>query len=450
MNNMKKIMIILGILIVIIICILIIQKLRERRLSNEAGYTSDVIIGDTLELVNIRSNYYTVRNIVEQYYYSLCNLNKTSKDVLVFEYDEEVENLENDITKEIENTKKRIYSFFDEDYITKTGLSTDNLQKKLGNFNNLYVLIEEMYVRDITENLKVYFVFGNITEKLTMKSGKFQLMIAMDSDNNTYNIYTSDYIEKYNLYELSKEKDFNEKVFKITNIEDRKYNTYEYKIVDDEEYAKDLLKSYVQAIKYENIDYLYGKLDEKYKAEKFKEKSDYENYINANKSNITTATLKYYKDNKYENYRQYICVDQNENYYIFNETSTMNYTLILDNYTIDLPEFIQKYEIATTEEKVMLNIQKIVHALNGKDYSYVYSKLADEFKENYFKNYETFAKYAEYIFDVGNEITFNKYIQTENLCTYEITLKGKNKTVTKTIVMKLEEGTDFVMSFNVK
>jgi len=47
-------------------------------------------------------------------------------------------------------------------------------------------------------------------------------------------------------------------------------------------------------------------------------------------------------------------------------------------------------------------------------------------------------------------VTFNKYTETDNLSTYEITLKGQLKTVTKTIVMRLEEGTDFVMAFNVE
>ena len=42
------------------------------------------------------------------------------------------------------------------------------------------------------------------------------------------------------------------------------------------------------------------------------------------------------------------------------------------------------------------------------------------------------------------------YTESKDLCTYQITLKGKNKTITKTIVMRLEEGTDFVMSFNVE
>lgn len=51
----------------------------------------------------------------------------------------------------------------------------------------------------------------------------------------------------------------------------------------------------------------------------------------------------------------------------------MNFTVILDTYTIDLPEFTEKYTKASDEEKVLLNIQKGFTAINDKDYRYVYN-----------------------------------------------------------------------------
>ena len=38
---------------------------------------------------------------------------------------------------------------------------------------------------------------------------------------------------------------------------------------------------------------------------------------------------------------------------------------------------------------------ELYEALNAKDYKYVYGKLADEFKANYFITYEDFEKYAK-------------------------------------------------------
>jgi hypothetical protein len=46
----------------------------------------------------------------------------------------------------------------------------------------------------------------------------------------------------------------------------------------------------------------------------------------------------------------------------------MDYKLILDEYTIDLPEFTEKYKKAAPQEKVGMNIEKIISAINNKDY----------------------------------------------------------------------------------
>lgn len=448
MNNIKKLIIILSILILVIICILIILQ-KTNKDSENYFYVQEFGLNDTLERVIARNDYVTVKSIVDNYYNSLCNLNSTIEDIPIYEQDESDEDIEKYLEEEKQLIKEKIYNFFDEEYIKETKLSPANIQEKLGNYNDLCVLIEDMYVRDITNSERMYFVKGTLTEKDTLKTEEFELMIAMCINNSTFNIYTSDYINKHNLYELMKNKDIDSKIFGISEIENRKYNKYEYQVITDEAYVKELLKNYTESIKY-NINYSYNKLDEEYKKAKFGELSNYQKYFNQNKININTAFLKYYKVNIYEGYRQYIAIDQRGFYYIFNETSVMNYTLILDTYTIDLPEFIEKYEVATTEEKVALNIQKIVEALNAQDYKYVYNKLANEFKANHFKTYEDFEKYAQNTFDIRNEVTYNKYTETQDLSTYQITLKGKNKTITKTIVMKLEEGTDFVMSFNVE
>lgn len=453
MNNKSKknIMITISVLLIVIMGVLImIRKINEDLKSDAIEYEGEVVINDTLEKVSIRSNYYTVKDIVEKYYLSLCNLNKTVDDVEIYEYEGDIKEIEEEIAKqvasEIENTKTRICNFFEEDYIQKSDMSIDELKDKLGNYRDVYILIKDMYVRDLSGYLKMYFAFGTITEKENLNTEDFKLMILIDEKNKTFNLYTSDYIDKNNLYELSKNKDFN---LDITNIENRKYNTYKYKYINDETYASDLLNSYTQSIKYTGIDYSYDKLDEEYKEKRFKEKTDYEKYINDRKKENSTALLEYYKIDKGERYTQYLCMDNQGKYYVFRENSIMDYSLILDTYTIDLPEFTEKYQTATKQEKVGMNIKKIVEALNGKDYEYVYSKLADEFKSNYFKIYKDFEKYAKSTFDIKNEVIYGAYTESENYCTYKITLKGKNKDLSKMIVMKLEEGTDFVMSFNV-
>lgn len=450
-KSKKKIKIIIAILIIILIGVLGLISILNKNLKTDVieYEVEKTTIKDTLEKEKTRSNYYTVKNIVEKYFSSLCNLNKKTEDVLILEYDEEVKHIEEEMAQEIESTKNRIYNFFDENYIRETGLTKYNLQEKLGNYNNLYVLIEDILVREISTNIKSYFVFGTITEKNTLVSDKFNLMIAMDSKNFTFNIYTSDYIDKYNLYELSKEVDFNEKTFKISNIDKREYNKYQNKTVNSEEHAKELLKSYTQSIKYNNINYSYNRLDEEYKTNKFTNLSDYEKYIEKNKKNITKATLNYYKTNVQDGFIQYICVDQSDRYYIFNETSIMDYNLILDTYTIDIQEFVDKYNNSNEKDKVLLNIQKLITATKDGDYRYVYSKLDNSFKLANFSTQEKFERYIKEKYSEKDTIEFTKYEKINNAHIYDIEItKNNGNKVKAQIVMQLNEGTDFVMSFS--
>ena len=276
-----------------------------------------------------------------------------------------------------------------------------------------------------------------------MKAEKFELMLATDTIHGTFNIYTSDYIEKNNLYELSKKEDFNENIFNITEIEDRKYNKY----------VKDLLKTYTQNIKYGNTNFAYERLDEEYKQKRFGEKINFEKYIEENKKRIVSANIKEYKINKLESYKQYICIDQQGKYYIFNETSIMDYDLMLDVYTVDLPEFIERYNVEKDEKKVTLNVQKILEALNEKDYRYLYSKLDETFKRNNFKTEKDLETYIKNNFMNENTIEKGNIIQEGTTFIYKTKIKEKlNSTQEKefNIIMKLKEDTNFVFSFNIK
>lgn len=453
MNDIKKykIISIFAILLIImfIIIFLLISLQDEDGISmnfEENNITPDVVENKKIEKVKIRENYYTVKNIVDEYYSSLCILNKTAEDVLVLEGNNARDNIEKEMAKEIEANKNRLYGFFDEIYKNEIGLTITNIQEKLGNYKDLYVLIEDMYVQDITITLKLYYVFGTITEKATANKQEIQLMIAIDSDNSTFNIYTSDFIEKHNLFNLDKEYNSDDNDFNITNIENRLYNKYEYKVVNDEGYAKELLKSYTQSIKYNDINYSYNRLDEEYKTKKFPNISDYEKYIEENKKTITTSNLKQYKDNKYEGYRQYICIDQNGKCYIFNETSTMNYTLILDEYTIDLPEFIEKYNNASNDVKVGMNIEKIISAIKNSDYKYIYNKLDNTFKNNNFSTVDKLQSYIENNLTDLSDIEYLEFSEDGGIYIYKTKISNKYFN----IIMQLGSGTDFTMSFNVE
>lgn len=329
-----------------------------------------------------------------------------------------------------------------------------------------------MYYSELGLGVNVYFVYGYLIEKDLNKVTDLSIGIKIDMGNSTFSVLPYEYLEKndyLNVKEGTKTK-FKEE----TEIANKINNTFKYSYINDESYTEYLFSNYIDRSLF-NAELIYNCLDEEYREKKFESYDKFQKFIDNNKENYITygqikddeefesmdeymlylikndnLEMKAYKKTIEKNYTQYTCIDNLNNYYIFRETAPMEYTLILDIYTLDLPEFNEKYDLATTEEKVGYNIEKIVNALNMQDYNYIYSKLSNDFKTNYFKTYEDFEKYAKETFDIGNEVTYNKYTESSNLSTYQITLKGKNKTITKTIVMRLEEGTEFIMAFNVE
>ena len=150
-----------------------------------------------------------------------------------------------------------------------------------------------------------------------------------------------------------------------------------------------------------------------------------------------------------------MCIDDYGNYYIFNATSIMQYTLALDTYTIDIPKFTKKYNTANEQEKVALNINKIMTAISAKDYKYVYNKLADSFKNNYFENEEKLKEYLENNILGKNIVSYEEFSRvSNNIYTYEIKIADETESnyneKSMNIVMELRQGTDFVMSFSIE
>lgn len=244
--------------------------------------------------------------------------------------------------------------------------------------------------------------------------------------------------------------------------EPNEYNYLEIKATTQERIVNEYLEHY----KEEAINYIsdaYESLDEQFKKVKFNSLEEYEQYINNNRSELENIELDKYKINEYNSYTEYICIDQYNNYYIFNVTNPGEYKVYLDTYTIDLPEFTEKYNNASAQKKVALNINKFTAALNAQDYKYIYSKLADSFKNNYFDNEESLKEYLVNNLYENNEVEFEDFAQEGTIYTYKIKVTkiisedeqeryyGKNApSQNMNIVMQLNEGTDFIMSFSIE
>lgn len=432
MRNIKRLMIFLICLIIItIITIIIMLNLSKKQLMTEEYVLPP---SDIQEDVKDTVYYFTVRNCLNTYY-TILNKNNNY-------YQRDKEGNEVPILSEMDK-KQQVYDLLSKEYISKNNITVENVYDYVENINEMVVFIPlQMQVLD-NETIGKYVVHGIIENTLTYKAIKeVYLIVTLDGQNKSFSV------EPINNT--------------VTNIEDVKLINNAEEIIPNDtntyDIAKvkvtDLLKEYMEQYKKLAIGYpqkAYELLDQEYKEKRFGSISNYVKYIEKNVNQIKQARLTKYQQKEEDQYRQYTCIDQFGNYYIIRETAIMQYTLLLDDYTVDIPEYVQKYNSATLPQRVALNIQRFVRAVNDENYTYAYSFLSEGFKNNYFKEQDTFEAYAKNILLGKSNIEFGNVTNEGNIYTCEVTLTNPNnqeQTISKTFIVRLGDGTAFEMSFN--
>ena len=243
-----------------------------------------------------------------------------------------------------------------------------------------------------------------------------------------------------------------------TNPYDReKYEGYEFQTVIVNTVT--LARLYLEDIKTDllyNTEAAYEKLNNEYKQARFPTLESFQEYVEQNRERINSITISSYqrfaKEDGTDGY-QLVVIDTNNNYYIFNVTAVMQYDVLLDVYTVDVPMFIEQYNESTDAEKAALNLQKVFSAINNKDYEYIYNKLDSTFKQNNFPTLADFEAYAENTFYDNNSVGYTNYQTSGNLHIFELNITDRSNAtspaITKNFIMQLLDGTDFVMSFSV-
>ena len=450
MNKIKKYIIIT--ILILLVLILIIIKINSRSKispidpdSGPQGLTNEenTKINDMEKMLKIETNrntFYEVKNCVIKFYMHYMDL-----------FDKQISKMA--VGEKIESQKsenENLYNMLDKEYIEANDITVDNISSKLSPIKQSFIDISKMYVEKKTDNIYVYIVTGTLREKVSGNTSNIQIMVKIDTTNKTFKVLLEDYIsKKYTNIQLGEQIDI-----KIDNtIENNSINIYNYEIISDENYIEDIFEQYKDDFVY-NKQEAYNKLNEEYKNSRFSSFENFDMYINNNIKSLIIAKIDKYQKTIYPEYTQYICIDNKGNYYIFREKSVMNYTVILDQHTIDLPEFIEKYNNASNENKVAMNTEKIKDALNTKDYKYVYEKLDTTFKQNNFPSQENLEQFINNKLFETNKFEYTNieeksgiYIFTLNVSDYT----GKDTRIVKlNIIMQLEEGTDFVMSFSVE
>ena len=452
MKNKKRAIIILIIIVLILVAIIGLILVQ----SNNGEEQEDIDLHENVDSsessdkafseINNHDIYYSVRGILDNYISMIKEVNGDQ----YIEFGK-LEQAQDEAISELKSEAIQVlYNTLDSAYIEECGITEDSINelaegyKQQGDYSKevTYSLnIEEMYNADLSTNIKLILLKIKINEK------ESNMMMKLDLQNSTYSIFGQEYIEKY---QYNKDTEITNIKVNSESVQSNDYNNFDF-VNTDEKYIVNQLFSDYQNYLVNNIQAAYEELDEEYREKKYDNYEEFESYVSEKSEEISESYLDKYIINQYDEYVEYVCLDEDGNYYIFIERSITDCSVILDTYTIDLKDFTDKYNSGDEQIKVGMNIEKIISAINDNDYKYIYNKLDETFRNNTFGNVDNLANYIKENFYENNEAEYDSLVQEGDTFIYELKLKNAdNDTEEKdvTIIMKLLEGTDFVMSFS--
>lgn len=411
---MKKIKyIILILILILIICItaiVVINKKNEENQDETSKLSSEYptyVINKNIEKLNNRNQYYILLECVKEFVNYTNNKDSNAIEAVTMQ-----KNIESIIEE---------YSFKNVDDIC---------------FEEVYVLNGYTYC--------TYYVKG----KESLKSNKnFYIMANLDFVNTTYKL-TPMTENEYN--KLIKENKSNNDELTISK---NKYNIFENINITNEDMARNYFNDYInKALNYPEV--AYNLLDEEYRNKRFGSLEEYKNNINENRDQIENTTMIKYGINDKDNYIEYNVVDIFDNYYTIKENGIMDYTIMLDNYTIKSNDFINIYNKASDAQKVATNVEIFMKMLNNKDYKNAYACLSNEFKQNYFKTIDEFKNYVRENFYDTNYISISNVQTKSNVYTCTANIKSgisiAADDMNKNFIVKLNQNSEFELSFEVE
>ena len=341
-----------------------------------------------------------------------------------------------------EKKAETVYNLLDNKYKENKNITIDNVFSKIEE-PDMSENIFDIYILPINETKSIYFAYEIYND--------YKITITLDMANNA--IAFSDYGEIFN--DLLDYEQLNIPQIKDSSLLENyeisvttnDYNSYSEisEIYASEKY----FEHYTNLLKEEKYEIAYELLSEEYKNLKFN--NDIENFKEylKNTNYIYDAFIK--QTEEAEN--TYYIYDENGKTYIFTEKEPGKYNVMLDNYTVVSEEEEYQYIKLNVFEKVEYNIQKFIDMINNQDYETAYNKIDTYFKNKNFKTKQEFEEFISENFYKNNEVEFMEGEQKEDAYIYSIQIidadKNNKEEIPLTIIMKLEEGTDFVISFSI-
>lgn len=412
------------------------EDLLENAYTPLQNYASTESDGIELEAYfNIKrciNNYLTMVNTNNDGYFSIDNAGNKVKNIS----DSEI--------------ASRIYNVLSKRYINNNNITVNNLFNKLECYNKdtKFILLDAKTVQN--NEIVSFVVSGILVDGIDYSFiDRVYYIINIDIINYRYSIEPLG--KKYNtINEIS-----------VTNldesIEDNINNGYVDDNIDYILEARDCIERY-KMLSISSPEIQYNLFPEEYRQKRFGSLENFKEYVKNNKQDIMQIKAAGYLSNNYldtTGFYEHVIKDQYDNLYIISEKTKLNYTMKLDTYTIPTEKFNTTYASAKNSEKVRMNIDKFFDMLNANDYRTAYGVLNETFKNTYFPTEESFEQFMkQYTYTHANVKYANFSDKVSGVYTYYVELSDKlnanSKEIGMNIVMQLQEGTKFTLSFEVQ
>lgn len=471
MNKYKKSLVIVLITTLILILILVFilslknkQKIGKNDVIQENNKIEEVK-NDNIE--SERNNYYSIKKIVDDYYNSLLNVMNVNSNIDLNEIAEDDAEL---IRENQQSQISKIFYSLGKKYREDNKITIDNVMDSIKGIHVSTARVTDINKLKEKNNIEVYYVLVDLKSVTDNRISETSQLIYIDKNNSTYEIFLDDFI-KNNYSKITNSTD----IYMPDRIEKNNDNAYSNNTLSDSEYTKALLEDLMYNLVFKK-EKAYELLENKYKNSKFSNINSFYEFISKNEEtykylyrNITGDTvglttqkelenfranrykfdIKDFKIKKYNNYTQYIIIDKQNKYYIFNEVKPMEYSVLLDSYTVEVELLTEEYNNLNKDDQYEYVINQYIEMINLKDYDSAYSHLDENIKND--NNKSLFVRFIQERFFEDNYIDSitNDEKDTQNKV-FKIQLRDSEygmKTKGLTLKVELVSKNDYRITF---
>lgn len=186
-----------------------------------------------------------------------------------------------------QNYKEAAYKFLSPKYIAKAGITIENINSIPEEIRDPDIEIYNIYFATKYEGISAYFVNGFVRDSNTYKAKDFNMIVVIDDNNQTYEIYMGDYLENSDFSALEEGQEIN---FELpTSVENRGENVYGTVKYTYDDLSQDKFDN-IRGLLLRDSEKAYELLTDEAKANTFKTIDEFNQFINNNRKEIFLLT----------------------------------------------------------------------------------------------------------------------------------------------------------------